>query len=952
MKFFSRLVGKGLFHFLTQGLSKCSMRYFCLLVLLSVGAKAAQAGTLISFAAPQGGYVATGGGSFTATLQLSALAHPDTLHVTLGIKNVTALFQNKCGQAPCNITVALSPSTGVQPGVNYLKAEIRGDSSSVDQAQLRFTDPSGRQDSSDGETLGHFVAVRQTPTAPTSIQLVLDPNNATSTLTIDPCAKQGAGAGTQYINVVVLNRSTLSTISQNCWSNADSSVANALADLTQDHLIVINAAWGSGQADFSAMGGSPSKQNKDAYYAIGNGHGSPGTDFEAWQPTGIDTNHPTTVNGLLENFGCSSGISACASNQSAHVYVFRPTDAMGFAIIPGAVGASGLPTIYVGNPKSIPMNSNNPAPNQEMPTISLNNHKLFDYQTYTPNWSGDASGGIYLLVLNRSDLSLSSQNVYVTNGGSDDAGQISALATAISGQNSSFVYLLTTIGNPFNPSSKTAPLMGVLPALGVPASVLQATIPDYLGTPASPAFSMIGYYPVISGSALNSITEIGGTANSSNRTGPLKVYSSSANIQQGENGALRGVFAKGNYAYYEAQSLTSFSTSELPDYYTGDDVLSFALASTIGTTEPVAWPVMDTTGERNAYAYISYQLLVDDGIATSQCGSCSDIRALYTSSEASILLKNQPNTIPFSSEDATAANFTQADFSAVQAQLQLESDYLSLALGFMSETEIASANNETNVATALSSAGADITYDLEQSLGNPASKVGPTPIKMVQDSFALVGSLAGIIPDVAPLQIISGIANSASAILGFVQDAKTLKPVPDPYVTQLADLTQADTDSTESQTTKYSNDLYTGTNIFYNGVCSDWFRLQSVGLLASDQDYGGWLLEDAPTDRSAYLSGLTVSLRQKLYGQILPQYFQEVAYNSIATGSQSVINQSDANQTAEDFLSWYGGYQVAPITLKTLTDYSWDHRTTPTTNYCENYTFMFVRGKWGSSWVS
>ena len=64
-----------------------------------------------------------------------------------------------------------------------------------------------------------------------------------------------------------------------------------------------------------------------------------------------------------------------------------------------------MPTIYVGNPKNIPLSGGSPA-NQVRPTNSNTGSELFTYKSYSPQWTGGAgAGGMYLLVLYRSDLS-------------------------------------------------------------------------------------------------------------------------------------------------------------------------------------------------------------------------------------------------------------------------------------------------------------------------------------------------------------------------------------------------------------------------------------------------------------------------------------------------------------------------------------------------------------------
>jgi hypothetical protein len=911
-------------------------------------ATAAHAGTLISFALPPNGYVASTGGNFTATLLLTESANPATLQVTLGSEDVTKLFQSNCSKAPCSITVTLGTNSGVLPGQNYLVAKIRGANYSVDQARLRFIYHSGLQDPTTGPSLSHFVPVLQ---------------SGTSITVMTPTPQLVEACPSPQIKVAVFDRTNLNLqADKTSCLPADATIVSVLSTFDQSDLIIVNAAWGSGTADFSSMGGNSSQVNKIGYYAVGFGSGTAGTAFEAWQETSDDGSHPKTVGGVLTNVGCSSGIAACTQNEGLPVYIFQPTDSMGFAIISGATGSSGapgLPTIYVGNPKTMPLNSNDPPPNQEVPINSGIQKTLFDYQAYTPQWTGgNAAGGMFLVTLNRSDLTLYSQALYVTNCNCadhrSDNSQILQLATALGDSNPNRLFLLTTVGSPFNADSAMLPLLGAVAALGTPAASLQATIPDYLGTPPGLGFSMLGYPGTITGTQSGGSSVMGQVTNNVSDTGPLKLYSSSANIQQNETGALRGVFTKRHSSYYEADNVSSFTQATLPVYATGDDNLAFALSSVLGTTEPVSWPQMDTVTKRNAYAYLSNKLLSTNFIDGS-CGSyCGDIRYYYTTTDASTIYNPlQPFAVPYPGDEvAQASGFSSTDFIAVQAQLQLEATYLKTVLAYEGSTELLNTNDDINVGSAMRSAGATVTNDLEVTLGTSAPAVSATPIKIAQDTLATASSFFAIVPGVDPLTLLSGLLGTTANILGFVQDMKVQRPQPDPYVTQLSQLTQQDTNNTESEISRYSDDILTASNIFYNGVYSDWFRLQSVALLAADQGYGGWFLEDAPTDRSDYLKSLSINERVKLYQQIVPQYFSQVAYTGVATGFQQTSNKTSTTQTFSNFLSRYGGPQAHTTSLSNLNEYSWDVRTSPSSNYCQDYYIIFLQNRWNTTWPS
>jgi len=69
-----------------------------------------------------------------------------------------------------------------------------------------------------------------------------------------------------------------------------------------------------------------------------------------------------------------------------------------------------------------------------------------------------------------------------------------------------------------------------------------------------------------------------------------KMYSSAGNTQQGETGALRGIFAKKHTAFYEGINVAPFDASYLQKP-TNDDFLLQSASYAIGSSEPVAWPL-------------------------------------------------------------------------------------------------------------------------------------------------------------------------------------------------------------------------------------------------------------------------------------------------------------------------------------------------------------------------
>ena len=230
-----------------------------------------------------------------------------------------------------------------------------------------------------------------------------------------------------------------------------------------------------------------------------------------------------------------------------------------------------------------------------------------------------------------------------------DNAQIAALAAALNDNNPNRLFLLTTIGLPFNADSNDLPLIQAIQSLGVSPYALQGIVPDRLGTSAKAGFSMIGYRPF-------------------SLTGLNKLYSTvSPNTQQQETGALEGVFVKKKNAYYETVNVAPFNPAFLPPNATGDQYLRDAVSYAVGSTEPVAWPYMSTQAEQNAYAYLSTQLINTNIYGgPNQCtGQCKDVRYYYTGIDASTVYHTlQPSGVPYPGDSAASSDgFSHEDFN-------------------------------------------------------------------------------------------------------------------------------------------------------------------------------------------------------------------------------------------------------------------------------------------------
>jgi Bacterial Ig-like domain (group 3)/Concanavalin A-like lectin/glucanases superfamily len=988
---------------LRGALAVCLTQFLILMALFSAGQAVAQKG-LIAFATPQQGYAAVNG-QFIVTLNLYAGAQPSTLHVISGTTDVTPLFPiSACTQAPCTLSATLTTANGIVAGQNFITASILGTGGAAQTAHMQFNG-SGFSDPTNGSAPGYIVSVQQTITS------------SSSTVTIGtPTPTVVTSCSTGSIRLAVLNRSSLAVRSSDCYVPAN--VASTLSGLDESDIIIALSAPGdnTGAADFTGLGGSSASAGPfTTYSAIGYGQAGPFIGHEAWLDPHQAGSTLATVRGNLVNLGCntlrgidSNGNSvgptttvACAENNGTSLYSFMATDNIGFAILPGAHGSAGnpgLPTIYVGNPSNIPIGDGTVPNNQIRPTNSSTAGDLFSYRTFTPTWTdASAEGGVYLVVLNSIDLSVISQNLYVTNCGSctDHSSENTALANiaaALTSTKSNYpagttapnrIYIFTTVGVPFDTASDTAPLLSAVSGLGVSPYALQGVIPDDIGTPAGTGFSFVSY--ALQPGSYGTPTGTSASAPAVGIPGPIaRLWSSSANTQQGETGALRGVFVKGAGSYYQPSDLNPFDPSTLPVYATGDDYLTPATTYALGSTEPVAWPFMDTPGGQNAYSYVS-TYLIDKNLfpgTNGQCqAECNDIRFWYTGDQAANLYSTLgPAGVPYPGDSTASANgFTQTDFDNVQQQLELEQVYLGEILALRSFAEQINTDTSQNIALALTQAGTNIALDLQNQLGFSQKQTGDSPVLIIGDTLnILAGFLATVIPALPELAdlplltkvkstylpVLDGLLWMGSAAFTAGADGETNKTVhtPDPYVTQLQQLISTESNAATAAATNFNANLESGTGIFYDQLLSDWFRMQSAALMSVNQGYGGWYVADTDQGNilNAQYAGLVAAQRVQLWQQIVPQYFARAQYNGIASG-WLVAGESETStlfEAARIFSFWYppnayGDTDPNPdgIDLEKSTPYSWDMRTSAAGPACQDYTYIFVKQKWNTYWT-
>lgn len=948
---------KTLARFQRQARSFVSVAFLYLISCLSL-----HAASMLKFVTSDQGIVAKKGGIYNAYLTLAAPADPQTLKVMSGSQDLTSFFNvSSCFSVPCKVSATLMPAHGSNPGWNRLRATVKSKTGAADMAALKFYSPGGLSDPTTGYAPPNIVQVTQKGA---DIKVL-----APTPVDIPSCSQ---------IHVVVLDRNDLTYEASQDKCLADTDVAGFLQYLGQGDLVfaLTSASGSTGNADFTAIGGTNfNGKPVTGYSIVGYGHASTGTAFEAWQQANDDGTHPKAINGNLVNITCDQ-VPACTDSNDS-LYAFIAANAQAFAIVPGAEGSAGnpgMPTIYVGNVQNVTFNDG-AIPNQKRPANSITGKDLFSSVAYTPNWSGNslsvgAAGGFWLLILNRSDLTVYNSLVYVTNcacaSADTEQAQMAQLAIDLNTSDPNYLHLLTTVGIPFSTKVDPTPLLAQFAQIGVSPYALQGIVPDQLGTVAKPGFSLVAYSPTASNS---------------------KLYSSSANAQQNESGALLGVFAQQRTAYYEAISVAPFNVITLPYDHTADDFLRAGLSHAIATTSPVAWPFSDTLGGRNAYAYLSNVLVSSKfGVCTGDnctcvfdVNTCHDIRFFYTSSEVEKLYGEglQPGGIVYPGDTVAQQNgFTRNDFDNVQNQLSTEFNYLSSVITY--RDSVASINNDAtqNVGIALSAAGNEVAAGLNKAMGNtnlPAPET--SAIHLSSDMFNTEAGMASTVGPLAALEDpaseiaallgpASGVFWTVSALLAFVADAQSdpSVPPPDPYVVRLQQLISDNNNTASEFASEFNKGLISGSGIYFDGIVSDWFRLQSVALLSTNPKAKGWFSEDFGDTQSTYVGTLTANARTNLYMQTVPQYFQSMTFQGIASGYWRTVRGYSLDVLGADFVSYYmkGWFNIdgwdgpdpygPNLEPSDLTSYSWANRTAPGANsYCEDFTFFVTPGTTGTN---
>ena len=728
-----------------------------------------------------------------------------------------------------------------------------------------------------------------------------------------PCPTNG-----NTLTVVVLNRATLGFQQINCFAKNDNIRLQAfLTTLTEKNLVLASTAPGIllGDFDLSPLGGTDFTA-KDApgpaysYSIIGYGQGSKGIASESYNRDVTTDWHG--LNGNVINI----------SSDNVPAFSFRETDPTGFAAVP----KGSIATIMIGNPNVFPtggMGAPLP-PNQVVPA----GFTSVSYQSPALTGSG---GGIWLLVLDRYSLQLVSSATYSATATSGTTfTQIPDLLRALQSlDNTKLVFMTTLLGsNPASAATNMASndkrgtfyldLLRLVSNMGVSPYAFDKAMGNQISlTHATSKFTMVG------------IPSQFATDNTRNIA---QWFSSEADVAQQETGALTGTLVRDRMNEYIPSNLYPFNVTSLGNDPTASDLLAGNLSQAIAEAPTVAWPLYDTAGHKNVYGYLSYILVSIDiyggGSCLAELRYCRDIRFYYTGSQAENIAKTDPATIPIPSEAVAEQNgFTLADWADAVTQLRLERSYLRNVRSYQSWFESVNSDASNNIAKVLTNSATRIATDLNTATGEPSNVISRSPMDLSRDFLTVSSSLIGVVGAAfPPAAVASGLLSAGNGILGFVADYNKTKPLPDPYVTQLSDLLGAGADEADHAAGKFNLDIQVSTATFFNGVYSDWFKLQTIGLMTANPDAPTWYRTQNSSSLATGMGPfLVASARKSFYLQTAGQYFgRKVVVDVGAKDPYGPLVPSNKYPTVEKLNEAVAS--IAELKYKTLTSYSWNYR--------------------------
>jgi hypothetical protein len=841
----------------------------------------------------------------------TAEARPD-VQVKANGQDVTDMFQKgDCDNSGCLLHGSLRVGVQLKSGWNYLIASVQDDSGAATSTRLQFEMNAKALSPTDGSAAPYAVPIKMNPDSTIVVGYTPEDGNVPHTY---PDSRDRCDTS-HILTLVVLNRATLGWEATRCFTaGQNSELQTYLSTLSEADLVLGNGSQGKsfGDLDMTEIGGTDWTRPPfggryiSDYSIIGYGKGSKGIATETYNDLVRDNSSRGKWRGPNGNL-----INVSPNNVPAFSY--RATDPVGFAIIPNG----GTATVTIGNVNTFPTGPGGTPPGQTIPAG-------FTSTTYTsPPLTGD-SAGVWILVLDRYSLALRWSDTFsaYNSNGTANTSQLRGIYNSLNGaKHTDLVFIAVLKGsNIIAPAMQTEKIDPIntfwaitqrISAMGVPELAFNKAMGNQWSMGLNTAsFSMVG-------------------VPDSARFNPDQWYSSEQDIPQGETGTLVGTLTRDRSNKYAPANVHPYNTARLGPNWSVNDLLSDSLSEAIASAAPVQWPLYDTPGHKSAYAYLSQQLVRQALYGGGECLAdpryCRDIRFYYTGSAADTIVKGaKPDQVPVPSRAVAEENgFEPDDYTAVVVQIKLELSYLGNVYAYQQWFQSVNTDAGINIASNLVTAATKVASDLNIGTGQPTTEIEESKLDLASKVLKIAGGASSALTRFVPqFAVASGVFSAGAGILDFISDYNKTAPQPDPYVTQLSDLLGEGAERAQGAAGKFNHDMQESTATFFNGIYSDWFKLQTVGLMSINPDAPAWYRQQSSSNLSTGIGpSLIASARRSFYMQTVSQYFGRKTVDFVAakaTANPLIPGKYPTVENLDHAIT-----RIAGVDANRLSAYSW-----------------------------
>jgi hypothetical protein len=274
----------------------------------------------------------------------------------------------------------------------------------------------------------------------------------------------------------------------------------------------------------------------------------------------------------------------------------------------------------------------------------------------------------------------------------------------------------------------------------------------------------------------------------------------------------------------------------------------------------------------------------------------------------------------------------------VVQQLARETQYLKSAANYALQLKEINDNGTKNIGLSVQDAATSVSaaiYSTEKTVDQSSLALSANIVVSVASIISIVGRVY------KPATVVAGLLNTAAGIIGIV-DAAQARPS-DP-VTKLADLLATNGGKASAHAYQFNTALKSATGMYFNGVYSDWFKLQTIGLM-SVTPKSGWYYATVGNSLTEYNNDFVIEARTSFFEQVLPQYFVEARVKKEAAWYW--MQKGSGQGTVSNF-----AITSANLPLSNLESaYSYGFWPTPKYPKCEDFVFMYSK-KSKKAWPS